>query len=141
MHVHRTLFRPIGLDELRLIIASQMRYFPSRLPDQPFFYPVLNREYAQQIAAQWNTKDSSGRAAQVGFVTEFDVRAEYLERFEEHTVGSSIHRELWVPAEELENFNNQIVGQIRVTDMFYGLDYDGPRFDLAALNTVAEIEP
>ena len=80
-----------------------MRCFPPRLPEQPIFYPVLNRDYAQQIAAQWNTKDSAGRATRVGFVTAFDLPVEYIERFEEHTVGSSLHRELWVPAEELDH--------------------------------------
>jgi hypothetical protein len=138
---HRTLFRPVGLEELELIRASGMRRFPPRLPEQPVFYPVLNREYARQIAEQWNTKDFSGRAMRAGFVTEFDVRADYLMQFEEHTVGSSIHRELWVPAEELDNFNSQILGLIRVTDAFYGTEYEGPRYDLAALNALSEQKP
>ena len=85
----QTLHRPVGLEELKLIRASGMRCFPPRLPEQPIFYPVLNRDYAQQIAAQWNTKDSVGRATRVGFVTEFDLSAEYIERFEEHTGCSS----------------------------------------------------
>ena len=68
----RTLYRPVGLEELKLIRASGMGRFPPRLPEQPIFYPVLNREYAQQIAEQWNTKDSAGLAARVGFVTAFD---------------------------------------------------------------------
>ena len=94
----RTLYRPVGLEELELIRASGMKYFPPRLPEQPIFYPVLTREYAQQIAEQWNTKDSAGHAARAGFVTAFDLPAEYLEHFRERTVGSSLHRELWVPA-------------------------------------------
>ena len=57
----RTLYRPVGLEELELIRASGMRRFPPRLPEQPIFYPVLTREYAQQIAKQLNTKDSVGR--------------------------------------------------------------------------------
>jgi hypothetical protein len=134
----RTLFRPVGHVELELIRASGMQCFPARLPEQPIFYPVLNREYAQEIAEQWNTKDSAGRSTRAGFVTEFDVSADYLKRFEEHTVGSSIHRELWVPAEELDEFNANIVGAIRVTDAFYGDEYDGPRVDLTAFNTDLE---
>jgi hypothetical protein len=118
MAQHRTLFRPVGFDELELIRASGMKRFPPRLPEQPIFYPVLNREYARQIASQWNTKDSSGHAVGVGFVTEFDIPVEYVARYEEHTVGSSLHAELWVPAEELGTFNSQIVGQIRVIDVY-----------------------
>jgi hypothetical protein len=35
----------------------------------------------------------------------FAVGADYLSRFTEQVVGGSAHRELWVPAEELEEFN------------------------------------
>jgi hypothetical protein len=133
----RTLFRPVGHIELELIRASGMKHFPPRLTEQPIFYPVLNREYARQIAEQWNTKDSAGRATQAGFVTEFDVSSDYLKRFDEQIVGSAVHCELWVPAEELDEFNAQIVGPIRVTDAFYGAEYLGPCVDLAALNTAA----
>lgn len=45
-----TLFRPVGQKELDLIAASGNRAFPPRLPHQPIFYPVLNEEYATQIA-------------------------------------------------------------------------------------------
>jgi hypothetical protein len=45
-----TLFRPTGEKELALIRASGWREFPPRLPEQPIFYPVLNQEYAMQIA-------------------------------------------------------------------------------------------
>ena len=130
----RTLYRPVGLEELELIRSFGMRRFPPRLPEQPIFYPVLNRQYAREIAERWNTKDLTGRPTRAGFVTEFDLPAEYLKRFEEHVVGSSLHRELWVPAEELDAFNSQIVGRIRVTDAFYGEDYAGVRFDLESLN-------
>jgi putative RNA 2'-phosphotransferase len=136
----RTLYRPVGLEELELIRASGMTRFPPRLPEQPIFYPVLTKEYAQQIAEQWNTKDS-GRSAGAGFVTAFDLSAEYLERFEKHTVGSSLHRELWVPADELDVFNSHIFGRIRVTDAFYGEDFQGLRHNLDALNAATANEP
>ncbi|HXX15293.1 MAG TPA: hypothetical protein VEJ47_10370 [Candidatus Eremiobacteraceae bacterium] len=86
-----------------------------RLPGQPIFYPVLNEEYAVQIARDWNAKDPSRKA---GFVTKFRVRKDYLSRFEVHTVGSSIHREYWIPAEELPNFNANIVGKIEIIAEF-----------------------
>ena len=52
-----TLYRPVGRKELELIRSTEFRAFPPRLPSQPFFYPVLNKEYAVQIARDWNTKD------------------------------------------------------------------------------------
>ena len=68
-----TLYRPVGQGELDLIAENGYRAFPPRLPEQPIFYPVLNREYAEQIARAWNTRDE--RAGFVGYVTEFDVEA------------------------------------------------------------------
>lgn len=107
-----TLWRPVGRDELRLIERTEYRRFPPRLPEQTIFYPVLNFEYAEQIARDWNSKDS--RHANVGYVTQFDVRTDFLERYESHQVGGRMHREYWIPAEDLESFNDAVVGPIRV---------------------------
>ena len=108
-----TLYRPVGPQELKLIEDSGWNAFPPRLPEQPIFYPVMNEDYAIQIARDWNVPASGS-----GFVTRFEVDAEYLSRFAEQIVGGDVHRELWVPAEELEEFNRHIVGQIEVTKKF-----------------------
>ncbi|TDB94175.1 ADP-ribosylation/crystallin J1, partial [Micromonospora fluostatini] len=39
-------WRPTGPEELDLVRASGWRRWPPRLPDQPIFYPVLNKDYA-----------------------------------------------------------------------------------------------
>ena len=109
-----TLYRPVGPEELKLIEASGFKKFPPRLPDQPIFYPVTNEEYAVQISKEWNVP-----AYGSGFVTEFNVRSNYLEKFPIQNVGGVMHDELWVPAEEMETFNDNIVGLIRVTKAFY----------------------
>jgi hypothetical protein len=109
----RTLFRPVGPKELALIEASGWRAFPPRLPEQPIFYPVLNEEYAKQIAKDWNVKESGS-----GFVTSFAVDDAFLKRYPIQTVGSSVHKELWVPAEDLDAFNQHIVGPIKVIAEF-----------------------
>jgi hypothetical protein len=111
-----TLYRPVGQAELDLIRASGLREFPSRLPEQPFFYPVLTEEYAAQIARDWNTKDE--RSGFVGFVLRFRVRTEFLSKYEVHVVGNSDHREYWIPAAELTPFNASIVGEIEVVAQF-----------------------
>jgi hypothetical protein len=106
-----TLYRPVGPQELELIAKSGYREFPPRLMGQPFFYPVMNEDYARQIARDWNAKSPAiGR----GFVTRFSVRSDYLSSFEVKTVGSAIHKELWIPAAELPEFNRHIVGEIAV---------------------------
>lgn len=111
-----TLFRPVGQGELDLIAASNFKSFPPRLPEQPFFYPVLTKEYAEQIARDWNTKDE--RSGFVGYVLEFEVDSEYLCRFDMRKVGSNKHLEYWIPAEELAEFNSHIRSEIRVISKF-----------------------
>ena len=109
-----TLYRPVGPEELELIRASGWREFPPRLPHQPIFYPVLNEEYAIQIARDWNVKESGA-----GYVTRFRVNTDYVRRYEVRTVGASVHQELWVPANELAEFNRNIIGLIDVIAEFH----------------------
>jgi hypothetical protein len=107
------LYRPVSLKELELIKESGWKKFPPRLPEQPIFYPVMNEEYAIQINQEWNVP-----AYGSGYVTKFHVEKNYVSKFVIHNVGGEIHNELWVPAEELEEFNNIIIGLIEVTKEF-----------------------
>lgn len=109
------LYRPVGTKELERIIESGYLRFPPRLPEQPIFYPVLNENYAVEIASRWNVKYNDDHK---GYVTKFEIDDDYFEQFEVHTVGMYYHQELWVPAEELENFNQHIIGKIRVIQVF-----------------------
>ena len=104
-----TLYRPVGPKELQLLKDSGFRRWPPRLPEQPIFYPVTNEQYAIEIASRWNVKDDA-----VGYVTRFQVRRGFMDRYEIQTVGGSYHTEWWVPAEELEQLNDNIVGLIEV---------------------------
>jgi len=112
-----TLYRPVGPKELELIKQSGFTKFPPRLPDQPIFYPVMNEEYAIQIARDWNVEASGS-----GFVTKFEVQTNYLKKFDIQNVGAFHHNELWIPPEDLEEFNNHIVGLITVTRSFYPVE-------------------
>ena len=123
--LHVTLFRPVGLKELERIAAADWRAFPPRFVWQPIFYPVLNFPYAEQIAEQWNTKDENSGFC--GFVTTFEVDDAFAARYDVQVVGSArVHRELWVPAEELDAFNRHLVGAIRVVASYYGPRFDRP---------------
>jgi len=108
-----TLWRPVGPEELRLIEDSGWAVFPPRLPEQPIFYPVTTRAYAVKIARDWNVPASGS-----GFVTEFDVRADFLAGYQVEVAGGQAHQEYWIPAEDLPRFNDAIVGPIRVVDRF-----------------------
>jgi hypothetical protein len=110
-----TLYRPVGAKELALIEESGFAAFPSRLPEQPIFYPVTNEEYAVQIARDWNAKYNDPPS---GFVTRFRVNADFLSAFDRKVVGAREHEEYWIPAEALDTFNDNIVGQIEVIHAF-----------------------
>src|SRR5258708_40352532 len=107
------LYRPVGPQELALIAASGYRHFPPRLPEQPIFCPVLNEAYARQIARDWNV-----RASGAGYVTRFALRKEFAARYPVQTVGGSVHKELWIPAEALAEMNRNIEGLIGVIAEF-----------------------
>jgi hypothetical protein len=87
------LWRPTGPEEMELVRSSGSTRWPPRLPEQPIFYPVLNEDYAIRIASDWNVKASG-----VG--------------------GGQSILEYWIPVEELENFNNNIVGLIEEVAVF-----------------------
>jgi hypothetical protein len=101
------LWRPTGRAELDLVAASRWRAWPPRLPDQPIFYPVANRWYATKIAREWNVP-----AEGVGFITRFSVRRDFLARYPVRQAGGRDVLEHWVPAEDLEEFNANVVGEI-----------------------------
>jgi len=109
MGLKTTLYRPVGPKELDLIRESGFSRFPPRLAEQPIFYPVVQEAYARKIAHDWNVGASG-----IGFVMRFQVRSEYLRKFEEHRAGGRDHTEYWIPADELEEFNDSIVGAIEM---------------------------
>lgn len=129
-----TLYRPVGLKELQLIIESDFTKFPPRLDWQPIFYPVMNEEYAAEIASKWNTEDEfSGYS---GFVTAFNMNADYIKSFEVRNVGNKNHNELWIPSEEMDLFNDQIQAKIEITKTFLGSQFQ--RLDDEVINKIID---
>lgn len=107
------LYRPVGPHELAKVEASGWTRFPPRLPEQPIFYPVLNQRYAEYIAEKWDVDE--GRA---GYVSRFVVEAGVARKYPVQVVGAAWCQELWVPAEELQSFNDAIVGKIEIVKKF-----------------------
>ncbi|MEH3067167.1 MAG: hypothetical protein PGN15_03610 [Aeromicrobium erythreum] len=108
-----TLWRPTGPQELALVEASGWRAWPPRLPDQPIFYPVLNEDYAVRIARDWNV-----RASGVGYVTRFEVETSFLDAYDVQQAGGDTILEYWIPAADLADLNEHIVGTIEVVQVF-----------------------
>ena len=113
-----TLYRPVGLYELRAIMRVGWLAFPPRLPEQPIFYPVLNGEYATEIATQWNLDDPNSGFS--GFVTRFAVAAAEAARHPRKVVGAARHEELWVPAAEQRALEAAMIGPIEVEEAWIG---------------------
>lgn len=103
------MYRPTGPAELKLLKDANFRRWPPRLPEQPIFYPVTNEQYAIDIATQWNIKASG-----VGYVTRFSVKKSFVDNYKIQKVGGAHHTEWWIPAEKLEELNDNIVGEIEV---------------------------
>lgn len=103
------LYRPVNQAELDLIKDLNWRAFPPRLPEQPIFYPVLNSKYAEEISKEWNVP-----TYKVGYVLEFEVADEFIEKYEVQKAGLDYHLEYWIPAEDLTEFNRNIIGEIKV---------------------------
>jgi hypothetical protein len=108
-----TLYRPAGPKELALVEQSGFTKWPPRLPEQPIFYPVTNEQYAIEIASNWNVQESG-----YGCVTRFQVKKEFIDRYAIQQVGAAHHTEWWVPAEDLDELNQNIVGLIEVIHEF-----------------------
>lgn len=105
------LWRPTGPEELALVRQSGWREWPPRLPDQPIFYPGLNRAYAYAIAERWNVPASGA-----GFVTRFEVEAEFMKGYAVQRAGGRTILKYWIPAEDLTNLNANIIGRIELIE-------------------------
>lgn len=114
------LYRPTGLEELRLLFSEGMRAWPPRLEHQPIFYPVTTQAYAAMIASEWNTQADDF----VGYVTRFEVEDSFASKYAVERVGSKAHEELWVPAQDLERFNAHM-SHVEVLEMYVGRGFKG----------------
>ncbi len=116
-----TMYRPTGPNELKLVAELGFKRWPPRLPEQPIFYPVTNEQYAIDIASDWNVKDSG-----IGYVTKFSVKKEFVDKYKVEKVGGANHTEWWIPAEDLETLNDNIVGEIEVLSEYRSKDKPEP---------------
>lgn len=74
---------------------------------------MLTEEYAVKIARDWNVPASGS-----GYVTRFQVKRSFIDRYECQEAGGRSHLEYWIPAEDLTAFNAAIVGPIEVVRSF-----------------------
>lgn len=75
--------------------------------------------YADRARLQYEIPSTAG------YVTSFAVDENYRSRLGRHTVGSAVHEECWIPAQELSQFNKAIVGLIAIGKAFLGDSFAG----------------
>jgi hypothetical protein len=46
------------------------------------------------------------------------VNDEYISKYEVQKAGAGYHQEFWIPAEDIEEFNDNIIGTIEVLHKF-----------------------
>jgi hypothetical protein len=106
-----------------LVLHGDAKAFPT--PPQPIFEVMLNFEHAEQRASERCPRDAAAGFA--GFVTDFDIDADYVRSFEVQQVGGAVkHREIWVPAGKMKEFNAQLRSRIHSRAAIYGPAYVGP---------------
>ena len=108
-----TLFHPVGPGEHRLVEQSGFRAFPPPPAQQPIFYAVLTEEFALKIVREWIIPDLGS-----GSITRFKVRRAFLSRYPVENAGGPGLEEYAIPAKDLAEFNQNIVGLIEVIRQF-----------------------
>ena len=104
-----TLYKPVSQKELDLIKRSGWKAFPSELKEQPFFYPLMKEAYAVGISKECITP-----AYGVSYITRFQIDVDFVSKYKIRNIGPNRQQELWIPTEELVEFNQHIVGEIEV---------------------------
>lgn len=107
------LYKPLSPKQLAAVISSGWRRFSPDSPQQKVFYPKLHLEYAEKIARQWDAAQY-----EAGFVVKFKVPSQFVADYDIQSVGYDEHREYKIPIHELERFNRQIIGPIRLISAF-----------------------
>jgi hypothetical protein len=107
------LFKPVGTGAHPRDWLSTV---PTKVADATIFYPVLHEEYAVHIARGRNATDAATAATSLGSGS----RSAFLQNYDVQTVGSSRHRENWIPADDVAAFNDDINGPIEVIYEFQG---------------------
>ncbi|MFG1757852.1 PWWP domain-containing protein [Micromonospora echinofusca] len=106
------LWRPMGQQERNLVRETGWRRWPALPPDRTHFFPILSEDFAIRAARDWDLFGS------VRCVARFHVETGFLGRYSTRSFGGSAAPMLWVPAEELDEFNAHLVGPIEVTHEF-----------------------
>ncbi|HPH22281.1 MAG TPA: hypothetical protein PLW32_00250 [Chitinophagaceae bacterium] len=113
-----TLFYLVTQQELNQIVEFNYKKIPPRANPQNMFYALLNGSYAEQLAYDWNIETET--QSNTVHVVSVDLPTDYLEQFLVQSIATDFESELWILTTELENFNQQIIGRVKLVKSFLG---------------------
>ena len=98
------------------VIAARASGLP--IVEPPLVRSVHERRRQQEIGGRAIARDWNVPASGSGFVTRFQVRRSFIDRYDVKDAGGQSHLEYWIPAKDLHAFNAAIVGTIEVVRSF-----------------------
>lgn len=120
-----TLYRHAGYWDLEQIASRGWNTFHNRL-DEPILRLYQNEEYANSIALDWHAEDLISDFA--GFVLAFEIQTSHLRQYELESWKEPNSWHYCVPPEKIKEFNEQIIGKIRLLRAFYGDEFKGAKW-------------
>ncbi len=124
MEPYKTFYKAVGMPEWRLIRADGACGFPECMLRHRLYFPALFFERACCFARDWHTKDRFSEFA--GLVLAYPVRRDFLSEYEVREAAGE--DDLWLALEQNRQLNKNLLGKIRVCEVFYGAGFDGPRY-------------
>lgn len=115
----KTLYRPVGEKEMILIIESNYKKIPNSEEWKDFLSLETNKHAAKRYA---KTYYRGAHTNYLGFVIEFEVTEAEYEKWDDKS-KDEYEKKIYVPKNKLEDFNEQIVGEIKATHLFVGYEF------------------
>ncbi len=115
------IFKPVGLEELRLMYEANMRSLAPGGPDHSAATFHLDNGEADAVARSRITKDDPF----AGYVVQVDVDEEGAAVLSRFLTGEGTRRKAHLPAEEVPRLNDHLAGQMTVTSAHFGPEFRG----------------
>ena len=119
------LYRPMSAEEYEKLAARNFTGFPPCRDDQQLFTLLLSQQGAAAIARRMRIAKHSEPTVYVVSVTAEDS---YIRQYPVQHKEDPDRSAVWIPAEELDQLNQHLLGKIRVIEQFNVDHADGDIF-------------
>lgn len=116
----KTLYKSLGENELMSLLDKQLKILEPPLQDWLKNFTILENK---RDAIKYAKKNYvSSYANYLGFTIEIDVEEENYTELVKNIIRKNDSK-IEIPLELLEDFNKLIIGKIRITDVFIGVEF------------------